>query len=254
MPTREPLSAPGRPLQTMASMTSRLYGANTIDVGGTALLLTTTSGGDAVHLTRPQDPGRPAVHDFYFRSDENSEMAEHYAPAVRNYDPNALLEPRWAEATLCGRVWAVMIGGEGGALSDYNHVAFAPTCRRCLALIDRHFPKPQVDPRLPLVAQVAADLVCERGYAELRGVPGDQQAALRKAVRELVRKRTGHRSQTYFHDGWVHVVCEAVYAQHEQEYSREAADAMGELLFGDGKSQPSPRPDWTVSWDTWDVG
>lgn len=49
------------------------------------------------------------MHDFYF--DTSDEL---YRLAVDNYDREDLLDPRWAETTLCGRAWAVMISGEGG--------------------------------------------------------------------------------------------------------------------------------------------
>jgi hypothetical protein len=69
--------------------------------------------------------------------------------------------------TLCGREWAIMVGGDGGAIGRYGEVAFAPSCRRCLAIIDRHFPKPPPDSRLILVAQMAAGTVVDqRGFAE----------------------------------------------------------------------------------------
>jgi hypothetical protein len=114
------------------------HGPNIIEINGAAMLLTTTGGGTAIHLTAAATPdtGREAVPDLYFDSSDND-------PVPAGYDPAALLEPRWSEKTLCGRDWAVMVGGDGGAIGRYGEVAFAPTCRRCLALIDRHFPKPQ---------------------------------------------------------------------------------------------------------------
>lgn len=63
--------------------------------------------------------------------------------------------------------------------------------------MDGYFPKPEVDGWLPVVVQVVADTLVEHGYAEVRGVPGDQQATLRTAVRARVRERTGHASHIY---------------------------------------------------------
>jgi hypothetical protein len=172
------------------------HGPNTIDINGAAMLLTTTGGGTAVHLTRVADnprDGREAVPDFYFD-------AEDRIPAY--YDRAALLKPQWSETTLCGRQWAVMVGGDGGAVGRYGQTAFAPSCRRCLALIDRHFPQPEPDDRLALVAQLAADIVLNRhGYAEIHGVPGDQQDQLRKAVRIRIRQRTGFTVRTHMING-----------------------------------------------------
>jgi hypothetical protein len=232
-------------------MAARGYGANTITAGGTDFLLTTTSGGLAVHLAgppKPSLPGRGAVPDFYYAS-----RNEQRAARLRGYDRAALLDPSWSQTTLCGRTWAVMIGGDGGSVSEYREIAFAPTCRRCLSLIDRFFPEPRVDGRLALVAQLAADLVGEHGCAEIRNVPGDQQAALRKAIRSVVRTQTGQASRTYVFHNAVHVVCQAIFDRHAMEYSHAAMDAVSDLLFGDGQPRPAQLPDWIILWDAWNV-
>lgn len=227
-------------------------GVNTINAGGLELLLVMTGGGTVVHLVRPSDEdrsGQSAVPDFYFDS-----LDDHYAPARRNYDHAKLLDERWSQKTLCGREWVAMIGGVGGPLSGYEETAFAPSCRRCLALMDRLFPAPPVDERLPLVSWLAADQVAAHGYAEVHNVPGDQQAALRRHVRTLVRKESGHGVQTMVHDSTVFVVCKAIYDQHAEEHSRAAAEAINELLAGDGTPQPTPRQEWHISWDAWGIG
>jgi hypothetical protein len=90
--------------------------------------------------------------------------------------------------------------------------AHAPArpCKRYLALLDRMFPPPSVHPRLPLIVRVVTDSVAEHGYAEVRGVPGDQQTELRRRIRALVRKETGHSCQTLVHESMVVVVCEPI--------------------------------------------
>ena len=59
----------------------------------------------------------------------------------------------------------------------------APTCRRCLAIIDRWFPTPVADDRIALLAVKIGQAVHDYGTAEVVGVPGDQTAALRRAAR-----------------------------------------------------------------------
>jgi hypothetical protein len=231
-------------------MSSDQHGPNVIEINGTAMLLTTTSGGVAVHLTTPTqepDTGREAVLDFYFDRDQHDR-----ADALAGYDRAALTEQRWSPTTLCGRVWAIMIGGDGGAISRYREVAFAPTCRRCLALIDRHFPKPTPDSRLKLVAQIAADAVVERhGFAEIHDVPGDQQDELRRAVRTLIRQRTPHPVRTHSINGVIYVECPAIHDQHAEQGRQEAAEAIGAFLNGE---PPTRRErDWEISWATWDI-
>jgi hypothetical protein len=228
-------------------MPSGQHGTNVIEVNGTAMLLTTTSGGVAVHLTAvAADPagGREAVSDFYFSEDHGEAMA--------GYDRAALAEPLWSPTTLCGRHWAIMVGGEGSAIG-YSEVAFAPTCRRCLALIDRHFPRPTPDARLTLVAQLVADVVVDqRGYAEIHDVPGDQQDELRRTVRSLIRQRTGHSVRTFVANGVVVVVCQAIHDQHAGQIDREAAEAMDAFLRGE--EPPRRERDWVISWSAWAVG
>lgn len=221
------------------------HGPNTIEINGAAMLLTALSGGTAVHLTdtTAPDAGREAVPDFYFDGNDR-------VPA--DYDLMALRERRWSDKTICGRVWAVMVGGDGGAVGRHGDVAYAPTCRRCLALIDRHFPKPEPDDRLALVAQLATDVVMDRrGYVEIHHVPGDQQDALRKAIRAAIRRRTDHPVRTYSISGAIYVECQAMYDRYARQNGREAADAVGAVLRGE--PPPQRERDWVISWATWGI-
>lgn len=52
--------------------------------------------------------------------------------------------------------------------------------------MDKLFPEPVLDERFALIVQIITDTVAEHGYAEMRNVPGDQHAALRKQVRSAV--------------------------------------------------------------------
>jgi hypothetical protein len=234
----------------MVPMTSDPYGPNVIEVNGEALLLTTTSGGAAVHLTAGTDvpgAGREAVDGFYFDSDRYDSV-----DAIAGYDRAALTEPRWSQTTLCGRHWAIMVGGDGGVIGRYGEVAYAPTCRRCLALIDRHFPKPERDSRLTLVAQLAADVVVDqRGFAEIHDVPGDQQDELRKTVRALIRQRTSHSVRTYSINGIIYVECRAIHDQRADQGTREIAEALHAVFTGE--PPPPLERDWVISWAGWDI-
>jgi hypothetical protein len=134
-------------------------GLNVIEVGGRRLLLTATAG-DAVHLTREADsgvPGQAAVPDHYVEDFE------------RTYYRASIVEPKWAERTLCGRDWIMEADRDG----EEGEASSVPSCRRCLALMDKLFPAPELDGRFRLVVQVVTDTVLEFGHAELRGVPGD---------------------------------------------------------------------------------
>jgi hypothetical protein len=154
-------------------------GVNAIQIGGKQYLLTLTAG-EAAHLSRkagPDEARRSAVASW----DLNPEW-QGSRVLRRDYERAALTDPRWAETTLCGRHWIIMAAGEGGDVGESGDEVSAPTCRRRLALMDRFFPEPELDDRFALVVQVVTDTVAEHGYAELRGVPGDHHAALRKHV------------------------------------------------------------------------
>jgi hypothetical protein len=213
---------------------------NAINAGTVTLLVTLTSGGTAIHLTReaePEEPGRSAV-------------PEHYLDDSRGfgYDLSEVVASRWAEATLCGRPWVLMAEGD----ADEDDATAAPSCRRCLALMDKLFPPPELDDKFPLVVQLVADTIIEHGYAEIRSVPGDQQLALRSQVRAEVRRRTGHGPATAaarMFTSMVIFVCEPIHAQHAAEMEELAREAMSDFLNG-VPSRPVRRP-WRLSWETW---
>ncbi|MFG1833853.1 hypothetical protein [Micromonospora chersina] len=232
-------------------MRDGLHGPNVISAGEAVLLLVTVSGGEAVHLARrhdPPQPGRGAVPEHYLTGEDSERAA-----VGRRYDVEALREPNWEHTTMCGRVWALMVGGDGGTVSRYRETAFAPTCRRCLTLMDRLFPAPAVDRRVSMVTQVVCDVVREHGYAEVRDVPGDQLAVLRKEIRSLIRQQMGHPAQTLVHGDLLLVVCDPL--RDAEAEMRAAAEAVGAVLFGD-QPLPAARPErpWVVTWTAWDLG
>lgn len=227
-------------------MSDERYGPNVIQVDEIAMLLTTTGGGVAVHLTAParDGAGREAVWDWHLESDGDARLS--------HYDQAALAYPRWSQTTLCGRVWAVMVGGDGGPIGSFGEVSFAPTCRRCLTIMDRHFPLPSPDPRLDLVVQLTADVVIEqRGFAEVHGVPGDQQNELRRRVCRLISERTGRGVSIHAVSGVVHVICETIYERHREQGQREAAEAISALL--QGETPPRRERNWVIDWGAWEV-
>ncbi len=209
---------------------------NVIEVSGKQFLLTATAG-DATHLTRKADTeerGQAAVPDRYAEDFE------------RSYDRAAILEPAWAVTTMCGRPWILMEGVRDGEGAD--EARYAPTCRRCLSLLDRLFPAPKLNDRFPLIVRVILDIVLEHGTAEIIGVPGDQQAALRREVRAEVRKLTGYGMTTYAHETIVIFVCDPIYDLHADEHRRSGAEAMDAFLSGKPVLRQSPT---RLSWRTW---
>jgi hypothetical protein len=210
---------------------------NAIRISATEYLLTVT-GGDAVHLTRegPGESGQSAVPEHY-----PGQGQVQLAVLLRGYDPAAITAPRWAPATLCGREWLTMAGSRwwDDDLGDAD--AAAPSCRGCLALMDKLFPAPELDGRFDLAVQVIAGTVAEHSYAEMRDVPGDQRATLRKQVRSAVKKRTGHPVQTLAIESLLVFVCEPVHQQHASEREHAIAQTFASSLTRKS-ARPSRRP------------
>ena len=210
-------------------------GLNVIEVDGRQFLLTATAG-DATHLTREANGGE---------SGKAAISGHHLEDFERTYDMAAILEPKWAERTLCGRQWILM---EADRDDEEGEARYAPSCRRCLAFLDKLFPTPELADRFPLIVQVIADTVEEHGTAEIFGVPGDHQAALRREVRAEVKKRTGHGLKTHAHESMVIFVCDPIYDLHADEHMRRGAEAVDAFLSGKPVSRQSPTRLW---WRTW---
>lgn len=211
-------------------------GLNVIEVSGQQFLLTATAG-DATHLTgkaADEDNGQAAIPDHYVKDFE------------RTYDMAAIMQHQWAESTLCGRQWILMEGERDG--EQPGQARCVPSCRRCLTLLDRLFPPPKLNDSFPVIVQVVADTILEYGTAEIFGVPGDQQSALRKEVRAEVKKRMGYRLTTYAHESMVIFVCDPIYDLHADEHLRRGAEALN-AIFSD---KPAPQdPPTRLSWATW---
>ena len=161
---------------------------NTITTAGRTMLLTQT-GGMAIHLTsiasdsddpQPADPSRTR------------------SSSPTNETFTDLTDRRWAPKTLCGihgTRWP-----ESRRPVRAPTINRTPTCRRCLAILDRWFPEPVPDDRIGLLAELARAAVHQNGTAEIVGVPGDQHAALRRAVREELKQRFGYSAKTFVVD------------------------------------------------------
>ncbi len=119
--------------------------------------------------------------------------------------------------------------------------------------MDKLFPVPAEDPRLALVAQLAADVIGEHGFCEVHDVPGDQQLALRKAIRANIKANSGHRTETTVIDATLHIHCEAIYAEHAHEYSRMAGEAILAFLASQDGPLPPQMSQCHISWTAWNA-
>lgn len=123
-----------------------------------------------------------------------------------------------------------------------------PTCRRCLASLDRHFPEPTPDDRIGLLAVLIAQAVEEHGSAEVIGVPGDQLKALRAAARRELRRRLGYDGKTYARGNFLLVTCDEATEQARLATARETIKSMPAGIPDD---RPRDDSGWRLRWDAW---
>ena len=208
---------------------------NLISVLGRDLLLVDVGGGAETHLAAVADgPGRSARH-------QGSEDAP---------PPG-----RWNHATLCGRTWNRMAAGADELLPLWRDPAFAPTCRRCLRLLDSWFPTADTPPGVWLLASVAAEEVTRFSSTYVTGVPVQHVEATRTAIRKALRAG-GFRSSTRVVDGVVHVWSDDAYdALDPAEIRTSVTSAIARITSGPDAAPPLD-PDSTpgpVDWHTWVV-
>lgn len=219
---------------------------NSILVDGQPLLLGETAGGRAVHLVpdaTASPDARPAIPSAWLDS-----SGRDYVESVTNYSSARLLDPAWSTRTMCGIEWDAMAAGDAGPLRSWQEPALAPTCRRCLASLDRPFPEPTPDDRIGLLATLIAQAVEEHGSAEVLGVPGDQLKALRSAARRELRRRLGYDGKTYVHGDYLLVTCDEATEGARLATAREAVRSIGPGISDGPHRDPA---DWRLRWDSW---
>ncbi len=213
-------------------MSSRL---NSLNVADQPMLLTRTATGTAIHLA-----AELAATDARATTPNGVDHS-------RKEPADELLDNRWSPVALCGRRWTVMADDFADHTGQIVARPEAPTCRQCLAVIDKAFPTPVPDSRIGVLADLAATAVHEHGTAEIVGVPGDQMNALRSAVRAELRQRFGYSTRTFTQDGLL--VASSPETRHLIEQT--AARAMADLDLEDRTKVDDS--DWRFHWATWSV-
>ena len=208
---------------------------NSLTIAGRTMLLTRTNSGISIHLTTTDASAdaRAAIRDRPDRS--------------RGAGGDELLDNRWSPRSLCGRTWAAMADEYQDHTGRRVDRPEAPNCRSCLAAIDKSFPTPTRDARIPVLADAAATAVNEYGTAEVVGVPGDQMNALRRAVRTELRQRFGFSTRTFTQDGLL--VVSSPETRHLIEQT--AAQAMAD--FDLGTTAKVDDTGWRFHWPTWSL-
>jgi hypothetical protein len=90
--------------------------------------------------------------------------------------------------------------------------------------------------------------VHDYGTARVVGVPGDQTAALRRAVRDELKVRFGYTAKTYVIDDIVVTSSSDTTEQLQRETAKQFLHAFGAV---DHNTPPIDDTDWRFHWRTW---
>ncbi len=211
---------------------------NTIAIQGHDYVLAWV-GVDAAHLVAEASDGQPARAIVDHRDELN--------PA---YDASVLADPSWAPRTLCGRdEWFMCPTDAGRAFqSPYNgqeEAVLAPTCKRCLRILDAQFAEPAPDERLASNVSRAVEQLEQSGGFLIRGVPADQIELLRRRVRAEARKRGWKVQSSSFDDVLMASCPDALSPEQHQAALRDAMDRVNAPVTGKRFPEPSWRFDWS---------
>ncbi|MEZ5383762.1 MAG: hypothetical protein R2754_18435 [Microthrixaceae bacterium] len=209
---------------------------NSISVLGRDLLLVDVGSGAETHLAEvAAGPGRSDRHQG---------------------NEDAPPQGRWNPSTLCGRTWNRMAAGADELLLPlWRDPAFAPTCRRCLHILDAWFPTADAPSGVWLLAAVVAEEVTKFSSTYVTGVPVEHVETTRAAIRKVLRSG-GFRSSTRVVDGVVHVWSDDAYdALDPAEIRTRVTSAIERIVGGPNTAAPrdsdsTPGP---VHWHTWVV-
>lgn len=208
---------------------------NSISVLGRDLLLVDVGSGTETHLAEVSEgPGRSARH----QGNEDVPLAG-----------------RWNPSTLCGRTWNRMAAGADELLPLWRDPAFAPTCRRCLRILDSWFPTADTPSGVWLLAAVVAEEVTKFSSTYVTSVPVEHVEATRAAIRKALRSQ-GFRSSTRVVDGVVHVWSDDAYDALDPAEIRTRVTSAIQLITTGVDAVPPRDPDSTpgpVDWHTWVV-
>lgn len=193
-----------------------------------ALLLVYTGGGDKVHLAPEAGPDDDAIS---------------IGDIEHDVDPDAVA--LWATSTLCGRTWTRMAPTEPtGSLDEAAH---APTCRRCLSILDKHFPERAPADGLDVVVDLAIESIVNNGTVEIYGCPGDQLDLLRQRLQALASQ---HKLGSLRSHSQADIVVFWDNTPTREDDERRLDQALTRLSSG----QPRPDdaiPDHRIYWRHW---
>jgi hypothetical protein len=211
---------------------------NTIMIHGRSYVLAWV-GASVAHLvaeTAAEGPARPIM----------SHAGAEPNPA---YDSGELTNASWATRTLCGRGEWIMCPTEAGRafVSMWNgreDAVLAPSCKRCLAILDKQFAEPAPAELLGWNVIRAMEQLQEWGCVHVLGVPADQAELLRKRLRTQARQR-GWKFQSTVSDGQLIAASED--ALSAEQWAVVVADSMQRIQALNNGAQLG-EPSWRFPW------
>lgn len=165
------------------------------------------------------------------------------------YDPDELTNASWATRTLCGRGEWIMCPTEAGrafvSMSNGREDAVvAPSCKRCLTILDKQFAEPAPAERLGWNVIRAMEQLQEWGCVHILGVPADQAELLRRRLRAQARQR-GWKFQSTVSDGQLIAASED--ALSAEQWAAVMADSMQRIHALNSGAQLG-EPSWRFPW------
>ncbi len=211
---------------------------NTIAIHGRSYVLAWV-GANAAHLVAEAAAG-----------DEARAIIGH-AGAEPNpaYDVDDVTAASWSARTLCGRDDWFMCPTEAGRafVSMWNgreDAVLAPSCKRCLAILDKQFAAPDPAERLGWNVIRAMEQLGEWGCVHVLGVPADQAELLRKRLRAEARQR-GWKFQSRVGDGQLIATSENALSAERRELVM--AESMRRIQVVNSGAQLG-EPAWRFPW------
>jgi hypothetical protein len=176
-------------LSGIADTDSPMEPLNTITTQNRQYLLAWSGHGCTVHLVaEAEGEGAIAVAPL---DDEIEDR-----PLNPAYDEADLRAEAWAPRTLCGRDgWYMAATAAGPVRVSPSHVLdedpteVAPSCRRCLQILDRQFPPAKPDDLLDAMVERCVTELSLWNCVMVDRVPGPQMPLLRAGIRAGCRKR-----------------------------------------------------------------
>ena len=122
---------------------------------------------------------------------------------------------------------------------------YAPSCKRCLRILDGQFPAPEPDDLLPWNVLRCIDELEQWGCFVIDNVPFEQMRLLRARVRAQARRRGWQFASTAHDDRLMGASENSLSPEPRRLVELDSRQRLGGLAAG---GPPPPRPSWQLRW------